>query len=116
MSDDLRKAFDEMKKDLGAVKERLGTVEELQRETADRQRETANLQAKAADATADATRRFDTFLVRFNEVSEMLITHDTEQLQRVAAVERENDALKADFTEKWQDIARRVEALEKKAG
>ena len=40
-----------------------------------------------------------------------MITHDTEQLQRLTAVESENDTLK----ETVSDILRRLEALEKKA-
>jgi len=109
MSDDLRKAFEEMRQDLGAVKERLGAVEDRLgvAETAIRE---------AREAIQAGTRTFSTFLVRFDEVSEMLVQHDTEQLQRVASVERENAALKEHWQERWAEISARVEALEKKAG
>lgn len=91
MSDDLRRILGEMREDLRAVHaEQRGIRERME----------------------VAESRFSTFVSRFDEVAEMLITHDTEQLQRVVAVENENAAMR----QQWQDLARRLEALEKRAG
>lgn len=57
-------------------------------------------------------RRFDNFVCRFDEVTEMLVTHDTDQLQRVTAVELEQARLQQEMDE----ARARIESLEKKAG
>ncbi|MBI3924109.1 MAG: hypothetical protein HY319_01080 [Armatimonadetes bacterium] len=91
MADDLWKAIEEMRQDLAGVKDGLNA----------------------------AASRFDTFLVRFNEVAEMLVEHDSEQLKRVTAVENENAGLRQDcavLQRQYADLSRRLEALEKRAG
>jgi len=97
VSDDLRRSVEELKRELAGVKTDLHAVNTLQKQT--------------AEATERLTSRFDLFLDRFQEASEMWVQHDTDQLQRVTAVENENAALK----EEWRDLTRRVEALEKKS-
>lgn len=119
MSDELKKTFDEMRVAVQAARTGLERVETLQRKTADeisamkeRMGTVEGLQRQTAEGTSDVKRHFDTFLVRFEETTEMLITHDTEQLQRVARVEQANDVLR----QEWADLRSRVEALEKRAG
>lgn len=98
MSDDLKRTIDGLKGSLRGVYERMDKLEDLQRKTAE-------LAVATADQTSDVKRHFETFLVRFEEAMEMLVRHDTEQLQRTSTVERQYDELRS-----------RVEALEKKAG
>ncbi|MHB2021144.1 MAG: hypothetical protein ACYCW6_29770 [Candidatus Xenobia bacterium] len=43
--------------------------------------------AETREALGNVERTFDNFTSRFNEVAEMLITHDTEPLKRQAAME-----------------------------
>ena len=60
----------------------------------------------------DSSRRFDNFLARFDEVTEMLIESDTDHLRRVTAVERSQDQLQSEIAE----VKGRLDDLEQKAG
>lgn len=76
---------------------------EQMRQMAEQQRQMAQQQRQMAEAMLDLNRRFDTFLVRFEEVVEMLIQQDTEQLQRISSLEQESALLRE-----------RIEAIERR--
>ena len=77
MSDDkIRQAVDELRLELSATNQGLRQTQEALRQTQEAVQQTQ-------EGLETANRRFGNFLLRFEEVAEMLITHDTEQLQRV---------------------------------
>ncbi len=100
MSDEIKNKFAEMREDLRAVQAENKTMVAEQK--------------KIQAAMERADRRFDTFLARFDEVTEMLVDHDTDQLQRVTAVESAQAALKEQVQSKLAELEQRVDALEKK--
>lgn len=100
--DELNQGFDDLKAELRATREAMsGVLEGLA--------QTQKGLAQTQESVETQTRRFDNFIARFDEVVEMLITTDTDQLQRVTAVEQRLDK---ELARVWQ----RIEALEKKAG
>ncbi|MBI3929292.1 MAG: hypothetical protein HY319_27345 [Armatimonadetes bacterium] len=63
-------------------------LEDTQRQVLDKTAALEETQRETGAATSDLKRHFETFLVRFDETLGMLVQHDTDQLQRVAALER----------------------------
>ncbi|MBI3925839.1 MAG: hypothetical protein HY319_09890 [Armatimonadetes bacterium] len=102
--DDVRAAVQELRQELKAAQEGLKATQEGLKATQEGLKATQ-------EGLASADRRFSNFVGRFDEVAEMLIEHDTGQLRRVAAVEREN----AELRQKVEEAFRRIDALEKRA-
>jgi len=111
MSDDLRKAVQELQSAMEEVRGELQDLRGIQNVITRQMGEVKDQSAAAEGKIGSVSDRFQGFREKFNEVSEMLITHDTDQLQRVTAVENENAGLKQTVV----DLVRRVEALEKRA-
>ncbi|MCA9793145.1 MAG: hypothetical protein KC910_15155 [Candidatus Eremiobacteraeota bacterium] len=119
-------AFETMGARLGDVEHGLAGVQKglavVEKGLAETQQGLAETQQGLAEANRgistnrqnqhDSSRRFDNFLARFDEVTEMLIESDTDHLRRVTAVERSQDQLQSEIAE----VKGRLDDLEQKAG
>lgn len=104
MSDDLRRMVKEMREDLREVRQRLGASERRLERVETALTGMSTTVGEVRGDFADAGRRFDNFLSRFDEAMEMVVQHDTDQLQRNARLEDD-----------LADVKRRVEALERRS-
>ncbi|MHB2017479.1 MAG: hypothetical protein ACYCW6_11085 [Candidatus Xenobia bacterium] len=90
----MNKKLQVMREEVAGVREDLTGVRLSVKHELDEVKKSLTAVEKSVDTgLQNAANRMDTFLVRFDEVVEMLITSDTEMLQRMQKLEARMDRL-----------------------